>query len=185
LKIIQGVGAGEPLGILNAVSLVSVAKEAGQDADTILAENIQKIYSRMYAPCRRNAVWLINQDIEAQLNGMTIGVGVGGVPVYMPPGGLSAAPYGTLMGRPVVPTQACETLGDKGDIIFVDLSQYLTAVKAGNIRADVSMHLWFDYDTLAYRFIIRIAGQPWWASYITPRDSSNYLSWAVTLDERA
>jgi hypothetical protein len=46
------------------------------------------------------------------------------------------------------------------------------------------MHLWFDYAVLAYRFIIRIAGQPWWASYITPRDGSNYLSWAVTLAER-
>jgi HK97 family phage major capsid protein len=185
LKIIQGAGTGEPLGILNAASLVSVGKEAGQDADTIVAENIEKMFSRMYAPCRRNAVWLINQDIESQLNGMTMSTGVGGVPVYMPPGGLSAAPYGTLRGRPVVPTQACETLGDKGDILFVDLSQYLTAVKAGNIRADVSMHLWFDYDTLCYRFIIRMAGQPWWATYITPRDSTNYLSWAVALDERA
>lgn len=185
LKILQGVGTGEPLGILNAASLVSVGKESGQDADTILAENVLKMYSRMYAPCRRNAVWLINQDIEPQLNAMVIGVGTGGVPVYLPPGGLSNAPYGTLMGRPVVPTQACETLGDKGDIVFTDLSQYLTVSKTGGVRADVSMHLWFDYDTLAYRFIIRIAGQPWWAAYITPRDGSNYLSWAVTLDERA
>jgi hypothetical protein len=47
------------------------------------------------------------------------------------------------------------------------------------------MHLWFDYAVLAYRFIIRIAGQPWWGTYITPRDGANYLSWAVTLDERA
>jgi HK97 family phage major capsid protein len=185
LKIIQGTGAGEPLGILNADSLVSVGKETGQDADTIVAENIEKMYSRMYAPCRRNAVWLINQDIESQLNRMAMPVGLGGSPVYLPPGGLSAAPYGTLRGRPVIPTQACETLGDKGDILFVDLTQYLTAVKAGNVRSDVSMHLWFDYDVLAYRFIIRLAGQPWWKSYITPRDGTNYLSWAVSLDERA
>jgi HK97 family phage major capsid protein len=185
LKIIQGIGNGEPLGILKSPSLVSVAKETGQEADTVLSENINKMWSRMYAPCRRNAVWLINQDIEPQLDAMTIGVGVGGVPVYLPAGGLSAAPYGTLKGRPVVPTQACETLGDQGDIILVDFSQYLTAIKTGNIRTDVSMHLWFDYDVMAYRFIIRMAGQPWWATYITPRDSSNYLSWAVTLDERA
>lgn len=185
LKIIQGTGAGEPLGILNAASLVSVTKETGQDADTIVADNIEKMYSRMYAPCRRNAVWLINQDIEPQLNRMNMTVGVAGVPVYLPPGGLSAAPYGTLRGRPVIPTQACETLGDKGDILFVDLTQYLTAVKSGNVRADVSMHLWFDYDVLAYRFIIRLAGQPWWKTYITPRDGTNYLSWAVSLDERA
>jgi HK97 family phage major capsid protein len=185
LKIVQGVGAGEPLGILNAGSLVSISKETGQGADTIMAENISKMWARLYAPLRRNAVWLINQDIEPQLDSMSIAVGTGGVPVYMPAGGLADAPFGRLKGRPVIPTQACETLGDKGDIILVALEQYLTAVKTGGVKADVSMHLWFDYAVLAYRFIIRIAGQPWWKSYITPRDGSNYLSWAVTLDERA
>jgi HK97 family phage major capsid protein len=186
LKFVQGTGAGEPLGILNAASLVSVGAESGQSADTVVAENIMNMWVRLYAPCRRNAIWLINQDIEAQLMQMVIqGTNSGVFPVYMPPSGLSAAPYGTLMGRPVFPTQACETLGDKGDIILVDLKQYMTAVKTGNVRADVSMHLWFDYDVLAYRFILRIAGQPWWAAYITPRDSSNYISWAVTLDARA
>ncbi len=193
LKIVQGTGAGEPLGILNAASLVSVAKETSpaQGADTLIAENIIKMWSRLYAPCRRNAVWLVNQDIEPQLHQMVIRITnaagneyVGGVPVYIPANGLSDSPYSTLMGRPVIPTQACETLGDKGDIILVDLKQYLTAYKTGGLRSDVSMHLWFDYDVLAYRFILRIAGQPWWAAYITPRDSSNYLSWAVTLDER-
>lgn len=183
LKIVQGVGTGEPLGILNAASLVSVPQEVGQDEDTIVAMNILNMFSRMYAPCRRNAIWLINQDIEPQLNSMTIG-GAGVFPVYLPPGGLSVAPYGTLMGRPVFPTQACETLGCKGDIIFVDLTQYMTAVKSGGIKADVSIHLWFDYDVTAYRFVIRLAGMPWWATYITPRDGTNYLSWAVTLDDR-
>lgn len=186
LKLVQGVGTGEPLGILNAPSLVSVPEEKGQSEDTIVAANISNIYSRMYAPLRRNAVWLINQDIEPQLHTMVIsGVGGGVFPVYLPPGGYSASPYGTLMGRPVIPTQACETLGSKGDIIFVALDQYLTAVKSGGVKADVSMHLWFDYDVLAYRFIIRLAGMPWWATYVTPRDGANYLSWAVTLDERA
>lgn len=185
LKIVQGAGAGEPMGILAAPSLVSITKETAQEADTIMTENINKMWARLYAPCRRNAIWLINQDIEPQLEGMTIGVGTGGVPVYMPPGGLADTPYGRLKGRPVIPTQACETLGDKGDIILVDLSKYLTAYKTGGVRTDVSMHLWFDYDVMAYRFILRIAGMPWWGSYITPRDGSNYLSWAITLDERA
>jgi len=191
LKIIQGTGAGEPWGILKHGSLVSIAKESGQAADTIVAENIMNMWSRLYAPCRQNAVWLTNQDIEPQLWGMQLKVKdasgnvVGGTPIYMPPGGLSGSPYATIFNRPVIPTQACETLGDKGDIILVDLSQYLTATKSGGIRADVSMHLWFDYAIMAYRFILRIAGQPWWEKYITPRDGANYLSWAVTLDERA
>jgi HK97 family phage major capsid protein len=168
-----------------------VAKESGQDADTIVANNIINMWSRMYAPCRRNAVWLINQDIEPQLFKMSFnilnasGAIVGGVPVYLPANGLSGSPYATLMGRPVIPTQACETVGDKGDIILVDLTQYMTLYKAGGIKTDVSMHLWFDYDVAAFRFIFRVTGQPWWAAAISPRDGSNSLSWAVTLDERA
>ena len=190
LAIVQGTGVGKPKGILNADCLVSVAKDTGtspvQAADTVRYKNIVDMWARMYSPCRKSAVWLINQDIEPQLYTMAFDpVATSKVPVYLPPGGASGTPYGTLMGRPVIPTQACETLGDKGDIILADLSQYVTATKVGGIRQDVSIHLWFDYDTLAFRFVLRIGGQPWWSSSISPRDGSNTLSCFVTLDERA
>ncbi len=192
LAIIQGNGVGQPLGIMNSPALVSVAKETSQPADTIVAANIMKMYSRMYAPSRANTVWLINQDIEPQLFSMQFAVknvagteNVGGVPVYLPANGLSGSPYATLFGRPVIPTQAMETLGDKGDILFADLSQYMTAVKAGGIRQDVSIHLWFDYDVTAFRFVLRVAGQPWWATTVAARDGSATYSPFVTLDERA
>lgn len=185
LAIVQGTGAGQPLGILNSGALVSVAKETGQAADTIVFENINKMWSRLYAPCRMNAVWLINQDIEPQLDGMSVTVGTGGAPVYLPPGGLADTPYARLKGRPVIPTQACETLGDQGDIILADLSQYLTVQKAGGMRSEVSVHLWFDYDLAAYKFVLRIGGQPWWSTTISARDGSNTMSPFVTLDERA
>jgi len=185
LAIVQGTGVGQPTGILNSTSLVSVARESGQAADTIIHENILNMWSRMYGPSRRNAVWLYHQDIEPQLNSLGFSTNATAVPIYMPPGGLSATPYSTLMGRPMIQTQACETLGDKGDLILVDLGQYVTATKSSGISADTSIHLWFDYNTLAYRFVFRVAGEPWWNSAITQRDGSNTLSWAVTLDARA
>jgi len=184
LAIVQGTGAGQPTGILNSTSLVSIAKGSGQAADTIIFENIVGMYSRMYGPCRQNSVWLVHQDIEPQLYSMGFPTSATAVPVYLPPGGLSAAPYATLMGRPVIPTQACETLGDKGDIIFVDPTQYITVTKSSGIRSDTSIHLWFDYDVMAFRFIFRVAGQPWWNSAISQRDGTNTLSWAITLDAR-
>lgn len=185
--IINGTGAGQPKGIMAADCLVTVAKESGQAADTILYQNIVNMWARAYGPCRQRGVWLYNQDIEPQLLQMAFPNGGSGtvVPVYMPPGGLANTPYATLMGRPMIPTQACDTLGDLGDIIFADLSQYMTATKTGGIRSDVSMHLWFDYDTLAFRFIMRVAGQPWWGSAITPKNSSNTLSCFVALAARA
>jgi HK97 family phage major capsid protein len=106
-------------------------------------------------------------------------------PVYLPAGGLSASPYSSLKGRPILTTEACNTLGDKGDIFLADLSKYMSAVKSGGVRTDVSMHLWFDQDMLAYRFILRVGGQPWWSSAISPRTGTNTRSCFVTLDERA
>jgi HK97 family phage major capsid protein len=186
--IIDGTGGGQPLGILQSASLVSVAKETSQVADTIVFANINKMWSRMAARWRQNAVWLINQDVEPQLNALNTG-GVGTdhafVPVFLPPGGLSQAPFGTLMGRPIIPTEACKTLGDKGDIILCDLNQYMTVRRTAGIRAETSVHLWFDQDMTAFRFILRVAGQPWWKSAITRANGTNTLSWAVSLDARA
>lgn len=194
LAIIQGTGTTQPLGILNSGATVSVAKETSQVADTIVANNIIKMWSRLYAPHRANAVWLVNQDIETQLYTMALpgkdntGASVAGwgSHVFLPAGGLSGSPYSTLFGRPIIPTQAMNELGDKGDIILADLSAYLTAIKSGaNPKVDVSIHLWFDYDITAYRFVLRMTGQPWWDLPVSPRDGSNTLSPFVTLDERA
>jgi hypothetical protein len=52
------------------------------------------------------------------------------------------------------------------------------------MRQDTSMHLNFDYDVMCFRFITRVAGQPWWSTYGTPRDGTSYFSPFVTLDER-
>lgn len=181
--IINGSGAGQPLGILNAGCVVSVAKEAGQTADTIVYENVIKMWSRMLASSRTNAIWVINQDCEPQLNQMSLGVGTAGQPVYLPPGGLSAAPYGNLMGRPVVPIEQCQTVGTTGDIMLCDFSQY-KAIDKGGIQNDVSIHVRFIYDESVFRFVYRFDGQPVLASAITPFKGTNTLSHFVKLDSR-
>ena len=130
-------------------------------------------------------MWHINQDVEPQLLQMAFEGTSSSVPAYMPANGLSGAPYATLMGRPVIPIQSCETLGDKGDVYLADWSQYLSVIKGG-VRSDVSMHLYFDYDMTAYRFILRMTGQPWWRAAITPlHGATNTLGCFLTLDERA
>lgn len=188
--IIRGLGSGMPLGILNSGCKVTVNKQGGQAANTILAENIINMWARMWARSRQNAVWLINQDIEPQLYTMYVPVknvagneNVGGVPIYLPAGGLSGQPYGTLFGRPVIPIEQCETLGTEGDIILADLSQYLLADKGG-IKSAVSIHVRFLYGESTFRFILRIDGQPLWHSALTPYKGSNTLSPFITLQTR-
>ena len=179
--IVNGDGVGKPLGILNAGALVAVAKETSQVADTVVANNVAKMYARMPAPYINKAVWLINQDVMPQLLSMTLG----DHPIYLPPNGITDAPFGTLLGRPVLLSQHAQTLGDVGDIVFTDLGQYLTLTKADGLQASSSIHLWFDYDVTAFRFTFRLAGEPWLSAAITPDNSTASMSPFVTLAERA
>ena len=183
--LINGTGVGQPLGILNFPCLVSVAKESGQLAATFETENVVKMQSRFYAPNDSSSVWLHNQDIGPELHTMTIGVGTGGQVTYMPPGGMSSAPYATLQGRPMVATEFNATLGTQGDIIKADLGQILSISKGGVAQA-VSMHVQFLTDQLALRFIMRLNAGPWESAPITPyKGTANTQSNFVTLDSRS
>ena len=165
--IINGTGAGEPLGILSSAAKVIVAKEAAQPAATIVTENIVKMYSRRLGP-KKNFVWLINQNIEPQLFTLHLDVGTGGIPVYMPAGGLNGLPYDSLFGLPVIPIEQCQSLGTEGDIILANFSDGYILAEKGGIRTDVSIHVQFKYDEQVFRFVIRVDGQPVRASALTP-----------------
>src|SRR3990172_4771407 len=182
--IYTGSGAGMPLGVMNSSSLVTIAKEAGQGAATVVSENISKMWARVGARSRPNGVWFINQDVEPQLDAMGLTVGLGGVPTYMPPGGLADAPYGRLKGRPVVIVENCATIGSVGDVLLADLSQYFLADKGG-IEAASSIHVQFLTDETAFRFTFRVDGQPAWSAALVPAKGSNSLSPFVTLAVRS
>jgi HK97 family phage major capsid protein len=188
--ILNGNGVGMPLGILNAPALVTVAKETSQPASTVYAENVLKMYSRMPAKNRMRAVWVINQDVEPLLPQMSIKVknvagseNVGGMPVYMPPGGLTGQQYGTLLGRPIVMTESSPALSAAGDVVLADFQEYL-AITKGAVRADQSMHFWFDQNLRAFRFILRVGGMPWLSAPMARKNGSNTLSHFVALGAR-
>lgn len=172
--IINGTGVGRPLGVLNAGCLVSVSAETGQASSTVLFENVTKMWSRLLARSLPNSMWLINQNVWPELFNMYLAVGTGGAPVYIPPGGLSSAPYGTLMGRPVMPIEQCASVGTVGDIILADFNGYLLATKGG-MQTDMSIHVRFIYDESVFRFVYRCDGQPMLNSAITPyKGGSSY-----------
>ena len=166
----------------------TVAAKSGQGAGTVIFPNIVDMWASLYGQWRRNSVWLINQDVEPLLSYMAFQSGgtvpTSPVPVYLPGNTIAGQGYDTLKGRPVIPVEACSVLGNVGDIILVDLTQYMTATKGQDIKTDVSIHLYFDQDLTAFRFIMRVAGQPWWTTNITPqnpKDVNTKRSWAVTL----
>lgn len=183
-EVINGTGGAEMLGILNSPALVSVAKETNQTAATIVKANIDKMWSRMFARSMMNAVWLVNQDVFPQLFNLQMPTGTSAAPVWMPAGGISGSPFSTIYGRPVIPVEYCATLGTVGDILFVDLSQYLM-IEKGGLQSDQSIHLRFDYGETAFRWTMRNDGQPIWHSALTPAKGSATLSPYVALATRS
>ena len=172
-----------PKGILATGPKVAITKEVGQKAKTIVAENIEKMYARMWSRGLSNAAFFVNQDCWPQIFQLHHVVGTGGVPMFIPAGGISQAPFGTLLGRPIVPIEQCATLGTEGDIIFADFSQY-KLIDKGGIQTDSSIHVRFVYDESVFRFVMRVDGQPMWATSLTPAQGTNKVSPFITLAVR-
>jgi HK97 family phage major capsid protein len=181
--IYRGDGAGKCLGILNSPALVTVAKETGQAADTVCTENILKMWKSRRG---RNLVWFYNQELEDQLDTLTLSIGTGGVEMrlFQPPTGNS--PYGTIKGVPAIPVEVASGPGDVGDILLADMSQYLLIDKGG-IQTAESMHVAFLTGENVFRFTYRVNGQPLRKNKVTPykrTDSNFYVSPFVTLAAR-
>jgi len=186
-SMINGSGAGQPLGILNSGSLISVTKETGQKAATLVSENLIKMYARRFASQTQGYAWYYNQAIEPQLFTMSLSVGLGGIPVYMPPGGLSDAPYGRILGLPAIAIEQASALGTAGDIILANFQKGYVLAEKGGIKSDMSIHVRFIYDESVFRFILRIDGQPVRASALTPYKggATATQSHFITLETRA
>jgi HK97 family phage major capsid protein len=182
-SIINGTGAGMPLGILASPALIPQAAEAGQAAATVVSENIINMWSRRWVRYR-DYVWLINQDVLPQLLQMNLGVGTGGQLTYMPPGGLSGQPYGTLMGRPVIEHESCQTLGTQGDIILWSPSSY-KAIEKGGLQTASSIHIRWVYDETEFRTVYRYDGQPKWNLALTPYNSTVTQGPMIVLETRS
>jgi len=177
---IGGTGAGQPLGIRNDPAKISVTKEAGQSADTLLYENLTKMFARMYPAGRQRGIWLANDTTITQLLTLSIAIGTGGshIPVMTESNGQF-----NILGRPVIFTSHMPTLGDADDIMFVDLSQYAIGIRR-DMKIENSNIPGWRYDLMSYRALLRFDGQGTWNKAITPRNGDS-LSWCVGLGECA
>ena len=114
------------MGITKSGTYVSQAKEGSQTADTITAANVAKMYGQVINGAGANIIWLMNPDAFQQVVTMTLGNNI----IWAGPNsGFKDAPNGTLLGRPVILTDACQTVGDKFDITMPNGRKMPTVVK--------------------------------------------------------
>lgn len=180
--IVNGTGSGQPLGIMTAASTVSQAKESGQTAVTINATNIAKMYGRCLKAGGNSLAWLIHPDAMNQIMVLSLNNN----PIWTPPQeGFKAAPNGFLLGRPIIETDACQTLGTVGDVILGNFAGYRAITKGGGADFATSMHLWFDQDLMAFRLTFRMDGQPALSAAVSAKNGSSTRSHFVTLATRS
>lgn len=182
---IGGTGAGEPLGALATGNpgLITVTKETGQAAATIVWENVLSMYSRLLPTSIDNAVWIASPDTFRELATMALSVGTGGSAVWLMDG--RGKPVLTLLGLPVIRSEKTPGyLGQAGDLSLVDFSFYLVGQRDA-MTMDTSEHVRFTRDQTTIRVIQRNDGRPWLASPITPKNGGPTLSPFVSLAARA
>lgn len=177
---LNGTGVGEFQGVIGAACTVSVSKETGQAAATIVKENLDKMAARCYGFSK--AVWLANHNCRPQLSALAQAIGTGGALV----------PYFTfdpntgrafLLGRPLIFTEFCKTLGTVGDLVLGNWSEYLEGIYQP-LQSAESIHVRFVNHERAFKFWLRNAGVPWWKSALTPKNGDT-LSPFVTLATRS
>jgi HK97 family phage major capsid protein len=176
---LRGTGVGEMEGILSAPCLVSVTAETGQDADSIVYENVINMRSRCWG--YQNAIWMYNQDCLPQLMQMVMVIGTSGVPVWQ-----TSAREGEpdiFLGRPAFANENCSTVGDAGDLILGTWSEYLEGTHQP-LQGEESMHVRFVNHERTFKFTMRNDGRCWWRTALTPAVSTTTLSPFVVLDAR-
>lgn len=184
-EVINGTGAGEFLGINQSRAVVVVAKDAGQAADTITAQNILNMKQRLWIRSRANAVWVTGPDVEAQLRLLTIPGPQGtAVAMYTPPGmNGNNSQYGMLEGIPVIVVEQTAQLGTQGDIMLCDFDQFVIGERNG-LKVATSIHVAFLTDEQVFRWTLRNDGQPLWDKPVTQNNSANKVSPFVVLATR-
>lgn len=148
-----GDGAGKPFGWATSPARVAVARNT---ALNVKALDLGAMEARLLVDGPDRAFYVGNRDIIPQLIQLTIGNQPAWVPVNA---GLTQGIQGFLMGRPLIFSEHCEALGTLGDLQLVNPDGYY-ALQLGSTKFDSSIHLYFDYNIQAFRWIVRFGGQP-------------------------
>jgi len=172
---LNGNGVGKPLGIINAPATVSVTRTTASKIGTVdLVNMLARFYRKGGQP-----VWIINQTALPEIYKLK---DENSNYILLPGSNSSIANAlpTSIYGIPVIVSEKLPALGTSGDILLADMRYYLVGDRQ-RITIEESMHVKFQTDEKAWRFVTRVDGQPWIDSAITPRNGGDTLSPFVKL----
>jgi HK97 family phage major capsid protein len=173
-SFLQGTGAGQPLGVLNAGATIPRARQAdGQIQYIDLANMLMD-----FLPTGRG-VWQITQSGLSQImqvqdpNGNYI----------WQPNAREGQPQ-TIFGMPVFFTEKLPALGVAGDVLLADWRYYLVGDRQ-RTTIDTTEYDQWALDQTSWRAVHRVDGQPWLGTPLTLQDGATQCSPFVILGDKS
>jgi len=175
---INGTGAGQPLGIVTANTVAGLGPTIVVTRTAASQIQIADVFEMLSSFQGRSPVWIAHQNTMPQVLRLN---GPAGNPSYVWIGNGRDAMPTTLMGYPIFFVENAMPLGNSGDIILADLTQYLIGDRQ-MVTIDASKHNRFQYNLTSWRAVHRVDGRPWLSAPITYRDGTTTVSPFVILD---
>jgi HK97 family phage major capsid protein len=171
--MMRGTGLGQPCGVLNATSLVTVSADAGQTAGTITARNLGRMISRLAPSGFERSFWVLHSS--SLVEAMNLGT------LYQGP--QPGAPFGFLCGRPIAVSEWASALGSVGDATLVDPAGFLVALQGPTVRSSIAWA--FDQHLNSFRGTLRLSFVPLLGAAAARASGGDTLSHCVTLAARS
>lgn len=191
--------------------VVQVAKGA-TGPGAISSLNIDNMWAALYGPCKRNAIWVANDDTVAALDNVATSFNWPET-IYLPDGwdDGNGNKYALLKGRPLIPVEGAPAIGTPGDLIVADWTQYWLVINkpkpgSSSLSFDVTIpvddghegvvalpdnvveqrmsdQILFSTDSVSFLWKLRADGGPVWTTTMTNLNGAA-VGWAVILAQR-
>jgi len=168
---LQGTGAGQPLGIINAGATITVNR---QTTGTV---TIQDLFNMLENHHNQNGCWHINRSFMSEILGLN---GPAGNPSYVFINNAVEGVPMNLFGMPIFWTEKLPAIDEPGSIALCSWPYYLIGDRQ-TITLASSTEFRFRADLTAWRAVHRVDGQPWLSEPISLADGEDQLSPFVIL----
>jgi hypothetical protein len=184
--ILNSGGNGTIEGILKSPARITVSK-GSTSSGQIATQNVLDMIERIPAESRNSFVWLYTPTAEDVLCNLTTpattAVGVPPLLRFAEPGQTDDVAF-TIAARPAISVPWLPAVGTEGDLVAWDPAEYGLALRSSKAVAQPSIHLKFDTGESAFKFYLRVNGQPLWSQPRTPQYTTTTVSPIVTLASR-
>jgi HK97 family phage major capsid protein len=170
---LRGNGVAKPLGVLNWAGLISASRSA---ASAFALADVANMFARLLpGGTDRSICWVIHPTVIVKLLQMT-----GGDNVIFLGNDITGKPRMKILNYDIEVSEKLPALNTVGDVLLCDFQHYLIGDRQ-QIEIAFSEHVAFLTNQSVWRFVSRVAGQPWLRDKVTLSDASSTLAPFIAL----